>query len=59
MFRIYKQNDNTQPYVTEYVADTIADVNELPTDVDPGSVCIVTEGTKVFMLNASREWVEI
>ena len=35
MFRIYKQNDNIQPYVTEYVADTIADVNELPTDVDP------------------------
>ena len=59
MFRIYKQNDNTQPYVTEYIADTDSDVAELPTDVYPGSTCIVADSTNVYILNTSKQWIKL
>lgn len=59
MYRLYKQNDDIQAYVTEFVADTVEDVKDLPTTVYPGSTCIVTENSSVYMLNASKQWVEI
>ena len=59
MFRLYKQNDDTQAYVTEYVADTESDVADLPTDVYPGSTCIVAATASVYILNASKEWVKL
>lgn len=60
MFRIMKQNDDVKMYVTEFVADSEADVADLPTspkEVYPGSVCIVTETSNVYMLNNNEEWV--
>ena len=57
MYRLYKQNDDTQAYVTEFVADTHNDVKDLPTSVYPGSVCIVAASTNVYILNASKQWV--
>lgn len=57
MYRLYKQNDDIQAYVTEFVADTDADIADLPTTVYPGSVCIVAESANVYILNASKEWV--
>lgn len=57
MYRLYKQNDDTQAYVTEFVADTDNDVKDLPTSVYPGSVCIVAASTNVYILNASKQWV--
>lgn len=59
MYRLYKQNDNIQTYVTEFVADTEADIANLPTTVYPGSTCIVAESSKVYILNASKQWVEL
>lgn len=59
MYRIYKQNDDVQAYVTEYVADTEADIISLPTDVDPGSTCIVTETASVYILSASKQWKKL
>lgn len=62
MYDMIKQNDNVSAYVTEFVADTVADVALLPTTPDkvyPGSTCLVAEGSKVFVLNASRQWVEL
>ena len=56
MYRLYKQNDDTQAYVTEFVADTDNDVKDLPTSVYPGSVCIVAASTNVYILNASKQW---
>lgn len=58
-YRVYKQNDNISAYVTEFVADTEADIANLPTTVYPGSTCIVAENAKVFILNASKQWVEL
>jgi hypothetical protein len=59
MFNTIKQSDRTTAYVTEYVADTEADVANLPTTVTPGSTCIVIETGSVYMLNNSKEWKQI
>lgn len=59
MFDVYKQNDNISAYVTEYVADTEADIADLPTTVYPGSTCIVTETSSVYMLSANHQWVKL
>lgn len=59
MYRLYKQNDDTQAYVTEYVADNDEDIANLPTTVYPGSTCIVASTASVYILNASREWVKL
>lgn len=61
MYSIYKQNDKTQVYVNSYVADTVADVKNLPTDnsVYPGSTCFITATSEVYMLNASKQWVKL
>jgi hypothetical protein len=61
MIRIYRQNDDTLAYVKEFVADTDADIQNLPTDstVYPGSTCVVTSSSKVYMLSANKEWVEL
>lgn len=57
MYSVIKQNDNISAYVTEYVADTDADISSLPTTVYPGSVCIITSTSNVYMLNNNKEWV--
>lgn len=41
------------------VADTEADIAELPTDLEPGATCLVAEGSKVYILTPARQWVEI
>lgn len=56
MINIRQQNDKIGVYVNEYVADTEADVQNLPTDVYPGSACIVIETSNVYMLNNNKEW---
>lgn len=62
MFRIIKQNDDVQKNIKEFVADTEADVADLPTssnEVDPGSTCIVVATSNVYMLNNQKEWVKL
>jgi hypothetical protein len=50
-YSIIKQNDNISAYVTEFVVDNEEDIQELPTNVFPGSTCIVTSTSNVYMLN--------
>lgn len=59
MYRIMKQNDQTMTYVLEYVADRESDIEDLPTDVDAGSVCIVIETAEVYMLNNEKKWIKL
>lgn len=59
MYSIVKQNDHTSPYVVEYVADTEADIANLPTEgIYAGSTCTVTATSAVYMLNNSGTWVK-
>lgn len=59
MFTITKQNNNISTYVTEFVADTEEDIEKLPTNVYPGSVCIVAATGNVYILNNQKEWVKL
>lgn len=59
MYNVIKQNDNISAYVTEFVADTVNDIQTLPTDVYPGSTCIVASDASVYILNASRQWIKL
>lgn len=57
MYHIIKSADRSAPYVTELVADTDADVQNIPVDLyDPGTTCIVIENSTVYMLNTQKEW---
>ena len=56
MFNIIKQGERSSAYVTEYVADTPADLADLPTNNAPGSTCIVISTSEVYMLNNNKEW---
>lgn len=58
-YSIMKQNDNTSPYVTEFVVDTVSDLSDLPTSVAPGSTCLIANSSQVYVLNNAREWVEL
>lgn len=60
VYTIYKQNTRVDPYVVEIVVDEESDVEDLPTTkVTPGSVCIVTATSNVYMLNNQKEWIQI
>lgn len=59
MFNIIKQGERSTTYITEYVADTNADVINLPTNSAPGSTCIVIETSDVYMLNNKKEWKKL
>ena len=45
--------------VKEFVVDTEAEVQYCPRDCEPGSVAFVINNSKAFMLNSSKEWVEV
>lgn len=58
MISVIKQNDNVSAYVTEYLVDTEDEIQNLPTDVFPGSLCIVTSTAVVYILNSEKKWVK-
>ena len=43
-------------YTKEFIADKDSDTASLPKSA-PGSTCIVAEGAKVLIVNASGNWV--
>ena len=43
----------------DYVADTESDVAELPTNISPGSTCIVLETSTVYILSTDKVWTEV
>lgn len=59
MYRLFKQNDDVSAYVTEFVADTEADIKDLPSNVYPGSLCLITSTSDVYVLSAQRKWVKL
>ena len=58
-FQIY-MNDNDYPgYHVEIVVDSRDEIEEVPTTYAPGSSCLVTEDSSVWILNTQKEWIEI
>lgn len=56
---LISNREQVQYGLNSYVADTDADIASLPTDVAPGSTCIVTSPTSVYMLNTNKEWIKL
>lgn len=59
MYSQVKSSDKTERYVVELVVDSGTDIDTLPTHYAPGSTCIVANESRVFILNNSKEWVEL
>ena len=61
MFSISKQSGNEAAYLTEYTADTLADVADLPHigKCAVGSTCFVIETSAVYMLGNDDIWHKI
>ena len=58
-YRITVNGNNIQSSVVEIIADTVADVDTLPTDVGVGSDCIVLENSSVYMMGCDGHWHEL
>jgi hypothetical protein len=56
MFKIYRNSDTTSAYVVELVADTLEDIDNLPTTFSPGSDCLCLEDSSVYMLGTDKQW---
>lgn len=54
------ENGNKPAYgKVSYVADTAADIANLPKTDKPGSTCFVIATSDVYMLNTKQKWVLI
>lgn len=59
MFMVIGNSGHVAYGIKEYVCDTTADIDDLPIDIAIGSTAFVIEGSKVYMLNNQRKWVEV
>lgn len=59
MYSIKQQGDTVQTYVIEAVADTRADIANLPTTWAVGSTCLVIEDSSVWILGNDLIWHEL
>ena len=59
MVKLTSQSGHTAYGLKEYVVDTADEINELSINDPMGSTAFVIEGSRIFMLNGSGEWVEI
>lgn len=58
-YTAYQNSDNIVPYYQDIVADSLSDINTLPTDSAPGSTCLVLEDSSVWVLGSDRVWHEV
>lgn len=61
MYRVYKNGSETDSKLVEYIADTEADIAELPTNNASGSICLVIQGdgdsgAAVYALGNDKIW---
>lgn len=59
MFSPIQQNNSIPVYVNGYAADEESDIQDLPTNISPGSYCIIISTSDVYMLNNKKEWVKL
>ncbi len=61
MMGVFLISSNGKPTygINEYVIDTVADLETLPTDCGTGSIAFCIATSDVYMKNSSGEWVSI
>jgi len=55
-YSIIQQGDTVQNGIIEAVVDAAADIEELPTNWESGSSCLVIEDSSVYMLGVDKIW---
>jgi hypothetical protein len=56
MYNIKQQGDTVQNGIMEFVADTRADIDKIPTKWGMGSTCLVIEDSSNWILGSDKEW---
>jgi len=63
MFKITKNGNTSSSCVVDILADSNADIANLPTKasagIEAGSTCIVVATSEVYILNNQDEWVKL
>lgn len=59
MFTLIENNDQPIYGIKEFLCDEVSDIDSLPTEIQVGSMALVVEGTKIFILNNKKEWKEL
>jgi hypothetical protein len=59
MYTVNKNGDNTNSAVISITADTLADIEELPTNCLQGSDCLVLEDSSVWIFGGDGKWHKI
>lgn len=59
MYGIKQQGDTVQNGIMEFVADTRADIDQIPTKWGMGSTCLVIEDSSVWILGSDKKWHEV
>lgn len=59
MVNLTTENGVQKYGVIHLVADTPNDLSNLPTTAAIGSTCFVISTSKTYMLNSSKEWIEV
>ena len=60
MFSIYSNGNKANPSTKKYLADTLADRDDIPVEnLTPGTTVFVIEKSETYMLNHSKQWIKI
>ena len=60
MFTVYANGNRKSYGIKHYTLDTIDDLKALEKrDLTPGSTIFIIKGSKHYMLNSKKQWVEI
>ena len=60
MISVLSENGKSTYNLKEYVVDTQEDIKNLPTSgIRMGSTAFVISTGTVYMLNSSKEWIEV
>lgn len=57
MYSSIRQGDKSGPYIVEFVADQVSDLEQIPVDdIRAGSTCIIIADSSVYMLDHDKTW---
>ena len=61
MYFMKKNDDDTAHGVSEYICDSVEDLENLPPRCAPGSTAVILEegNTQVYMKNTEGKWVKL
>ena len=59
MYSLYANDDNITYGVKKFIIDTEANVEELPTNVKPGSSALVLSNSSIWVFGFDEKWSKI